>query len=113
MVADDATPGVHDSAKIGVGGARMAQSSAVHPTPRTCRSLIGVLLLALVLLLGAVSSAAAVPPPDSSSHGPLAGKVVAIDPGHQLGNARHSSQINRPVWVGIWKPCNTTGTATN
>ena len=44
---------------------------------------------------------------------PLAGKVVAIDPGHQLGNSRHLAQINRPVWVGVRKPCNTTGTATN
>jgi N-acetylmuramoyl-L-alanine amidase len=44
---------------------------------------------------------------------PLAGLVVAIDPGHQLGNSRHLRQINRNVWVGIWKSCNTTGTATN
>jgi N-acetylmuramoyl-L-alanine amidase len=39
--------------------------------------------------------------------------VVAIDPGHQLGNPGHTRQINRKVWVGMWKPCNTTGTATN
>jgi N-acetylmuramoyl-L-alanine amidase len=44
---------------------------------------------------------------------PLAGKVVAIDPGHQLGGGRHARQINRLVWVGFWKPCNTSGTATN
>src|SRR4029079_15072096 len=44
---------------------------------------------------------------------PLAGRVVAIDPGHQLGNGRHPAQIGRLVWVGLWKPCNTTGTATN
>ena len=44
---------------------------------------------------------------------PLAGRVVAIDPGHQLGNSRFPSRINRKVWVGLWKPCNTTGTATN
>jgi N-acetylmuramoyl-L-alanine amidase len=44
---------------------------------------------------------------------PLAGRVVALDPGHQLGNSRYPSQINRLVWVGLWKPCNTTGTATN
>ena len=44
---------------------------------------------------------------------PLAGKVVALDPGHQLGNSRYPSRINKLVWVGIWKPCNTTGTATN
>ena len=44
---------------------------------------------------------------------PLAGRVVAIDPGHQLGNSRHPAQIGRLVYVGLWKPCNTTGTATN
>jgi N-acetylmuramoyl-L-alanine amidase len=44
---------------------------------------------------------------------PLAGRVVAIDPGHQLGNSRFPSRINRKVWVGLWKACNTTGTATN
>ena len=44
---------------------------------------------------------------------PLAGRVVAIDPGHQLGNSRFPEKISRLVWVGLWKPCNTTGTATD
>jgi len=44
---------------------------------------------------------------------PLAGLTIALDPGHQLGNATHPRQINRKVWVGLWKICNTTGTATN
>lgn len=44
---------------------------------------------------------------------PLAGRVVALDPGHQLGNSRFPRRIAEPVWVGFWKPCNTTGTATN
>ncbi|GAA3828517.1 N-acetylmuramoyl-L-alanine amidase [Nocardioides panacisoli] len=45
---------------------------------------------------------------------PLAGKVVVIDPGHQLGNGAHPSEINRPVDAGGFdKPCNTTGTSTN
>ncbi len=44
---------------------------------------------------------------------PLAGLTIAIDPGHNLGNASHPKQINRKVWVGLWKICNTTGTATN
>ncbi|HEY1119420.1 MAG TPA: N-acetylmuramoyl-L-alanine amidase, partial [Acidimicrobiales bacterium] len=45
----------------------------------------------------------------------LAGKVVVIDPGHQLGNAAHTRQINELVDAGngLRKPCNTTGTATN
>jgi N-acetylmuramoyl-L-alanine amidase len=44
----------------------------------------------------------------------LAGKTIVIDPGHQLGNATHPRQINRPVNAGgFMKPCNTTGAATN
>ncbi|AQS69843.1 N-acetylmuramoyl-L-alanine amidase [Streptomyces pactum] len=46
--------------------------------------------------------------------GPLEGKVVVIDPGHNPGNFRHASAINRKVNVGThWKECDTTGTATN
>ena len=45
---------------------------------------------------------------------PLAGKVIVIDPGHQLGNHNYPAQINAPVPAGgFTKPCNTTGTATN
>ncbi|RSN39322.1 N-acetylmuramoyl-L-alanine amidase [Streptomyces sp. WAC 04229] len=46
--------------------------------------------------------------------GPLKGKVVVIDPGHNPGNFQHTSEINRKVNVGThWKECDTTGTATN
>lgn len=45
---------------------------------------------------------------------PLAGKVVVLDPGHQLGNRHHVSEISRPVDAGGFdKDCNTTGAATN
>jgi N-acetylmuramoyl-L-alanine amidase len=44
---------------------------------------------------------------------PLAGRLVVLDPGHQLGNARHPRHINRLVSAGGFrKPCNTTGTST-
>jgi N-acetylmuramoyl-L-alanine amidase len=44
----------------------------------------------------------------------LAGKVVVLDAGHQLGNHNFPEEINRPVPAGgFTKPCNTTGTATN
>jgi N-acetylmuramoyl-L-alanine amidase len=66
----------------------------------------------LCTVFAAAAPAGAQAPPLGSGL-PLAGKVVAIDPGHQLGNSRHLGAINRNVWVGIWKPCNTTGTATN
>ena len=46
--------------------------------------------------------------------GALAGRVVVIDPGHQLGNHNFPRRINRPVPAGgFTKPCNTTGTATD
>jgi N-acetylmuramoyl-L-alanine amidase len=45
---------------------------------------------------------------------PLAGRVVVIDPGHQLGNHNYPSEINRLVPAGgFQKPCHTTGTATD
>lgn len=44
---------------------------------------------------------------------PLAGLVVALDPGHNGGNATHSGRISKLVWIGnAWKPCNSVGTAT-
>jgi N-acetylmuramoyl-L-alanine amidase len=65
-----------------------------------------------VLCLGLTAGALSAPAAHASL--PLTGRVVAIDPGHQLGNARHSSEINRLVDAGGFrKPCNTTGTATN
>ncbi|MFC4590736.1 N-acetylmuramoyl-L-alanine amidase [Sphaerisporangium corydalis] len=45
---------------------------------------------------------------------PLAGKVIVIDPGHNGGNYRHPEVVNKKVNVLTeWKPCDTTGTATN
>ncbi|MCZ9353231.1 N-acetylmuramoyl-L-alanine amidase [Streptomyces mutabilis] len=52
--------------------------------------------------------------PARGANGPLEGKVVVIDPGHNPGNFRHASEINRKVNVGThWKECDTTGTATD
>ncbi|MBD0417927.1 N-acetylmuramoyl-L-alanine amidase [Streptomyces sp. TRM S81-3] len=49
-----------------------------------------------------------------AASGPLKGKVVVIDPGHNPGNFQHPSQINRRVNIGTnWKECDTTGTSTN
>ncbi|WP_405873387.1 MULTISPECIES: N-acetylmuramoyl-L-alanine amidase [unclassified Streptomyces] len=49
-----------------------------------------------------------------AASGPLKGKVVVIDPGHNPGNFRHTSEINRKVDIGTnWKECDTTGTSTN
>ncbi|MGN6378888.1 MAG: N-acetylmuramoyl-L-alanine amidase [Gaiellales bacterium] len=47
---------------------------------------------------------------------PLAGKVIVVDPGHNVRNRYHAAEINRPVQYGLGpgstKPCDTTGTAT-
>lgn len=56
------------------------------------------------------SSPASAPGPS----GPLRGKVVVIDPGHNPGNFRHAGEINRQVDIGTnRKECDTTGTSTN
>ena len=75
----------------------------------TTRAVPGLVLL----LLAATAALALAQPPARAAALPLAGRTIAIDPGHQLGNSRHLREIDRLVWVGIWKPCNTTGTATN
>ena len=49
-----------------------------------------------------------------SASGPLAGKVVVVDPGHNPGNFRHTAEINKLVDIGTnRKECDTTGTSTN
>ncbi|MBT2473008.1 N-acetylmuramoyl-L-alanine amidase, partial [Streptomyces sp. ISL-66] len=46
--------------------------------------------------------------------GPLAGRVVVVDPGHNTGNFKHTSEIARQVDIGTnHKECDTTGTTTN
>ncbi|MFN8193135.1 MAG: N-acetylmuramoyl-L-alanine amidase [Nocardioidaceae bacterium] len=52
--------------------------------------------------------------PRAAGTGALAGRVIVIDAGHQLGNHNYPRQINRLVPAGGFKkPCNTTGTATD
>ncbi|MPY61563.1 N-acetylmuramoyl-L-alanine amidase, partial [Streptomyces spongiae] len=49
-----------------------------------------------------------------AASGPLSGKVVVIDPGHNPGNFQHTAEINRKVDIGTnSKECDTTGTSTN
>ncbi|WP_435770520.1 N-acetylmuramoyl-L-alanine amidase family protein [Nocardioides sp. SYSU DS0651] len=57
---------------------------------------------------------AATRPADPREPGPLAGRVVVLDPGHQRGNGRFPDRIRRPVDAGgLRKECNTTGTSTD
>ncbi|MER7399977.1 N-acetylmuramoyl-L-alanine amidase [Streptomyces sp. NPDC000151] len=51
---------------------------------------------------------------DEGRGGPLRGKVVLIDPGHNPTNRDHTAEIARQVDVGnARKECDTTGTSTN
>ncbi|MFD0384104.1 N-acetylmuramoyl-L-alanine amidase [Streptomyces stramineus] len=46
--------------------------------------------------------------------GPLKGKVVVVDPGHNIRNSQHTAEINRSVDIGTGhKECDTTGTSTD
>lgn len=50
----------------------------------------------------------------ASQLGPLAGKVVGIDPGHNGGNFSDPSYINQTIWNGREsEACDTTGTETD
>ena len=53
--------------------------------------------------------------PQSNPNQSLDGLVIALDPGHNGGNASHLSRINKmvPDGRGGKKACNTTGTATD
>jgi N-acetylmuramoyl-L-alanine amidase len=72
--------------------------------------------IALSLALSTPLSAAALRPPPivvGFPPLPLSGIVIALDPGHNGGNASHASEIATPVWIGtMWKPCNKVGTST-
>lgn len=53
-------------------------------------------------------------PPATAASGPLAGKTVVIDPGHNPRNYLHTTEISRQVDIGTThKECDTTGTSTN
>ncbi|MFC9929906.1 N-acetylmuramoyl-L-alanine amidase [Streptomyces sp. NPDC127190] len=90
-------------AAVGGGGADgpdRAQAGASHTNPSAASS--------------APSPGRPSPDDGKSSATPLAGKVIVIDPGHNPGNFRHTTEINRPVDIGTnRKECDTTGTSTN
>lgn len=65
---------------------------------------------------GAVPGRSTGPGPTSAAapRRELAGRTVVLDPGHNLGNAEHTAQIDRLVDIGTnRKACDTTGTATD
>ncbi|MCX4693579.1 N-acetylmuramoyl-L-alanine amidase [Streptomyces sp. NBC_01408] len=59
-------------------------------------------------------SPAAPSPLPAPAKGPLTGRTVVIDPGHNTGNFQHGTEINQKVDIGTGrKECDTTGTTTN
>ncbi|MEU1478004.1 N-acetylmuramoyl-L-alanine amidase [Streptomyces sp. NPDC005760] len=81
----------------GVSGAADGNGTAAEASPRASAP-------------PAVSSTTA----DDKAPTSLRGKVVVIDPGHNLTNFRHTAEINRKVDIGTnRKECDTTGTSTN
>jgi len=72
----------------------------------------GPALLA-ILLAGALLAGSPGVGPAVAAPLPLTGVVIAVDPGHDGGNASHVARISRLVFVGNGrKACNTVGTST-
>jgi N-acetylmuramoyl-L-alanine amidase len=87
-------------------------------------AVVAAAILFLALAAGATSGDGASPAASApafsgvakSRRPPLAGKVVAVDPGHNGGNGAHPGAIARPVVAyanGRTKACDTVGTETN
>lgn len=80
------------------------------------RLLAGVLAATLAVVTFIAGGDAALAAPDPDGAGSLAGRVILLDPGHQLGNSnpRFARQMAQKRFNGTTvKGCNTTGTATN
>jgi N-acetylmuramoyl-L-alanine amidase len=69
----------------------------------------------LAVALAGVLAVAGAHAPAAYATKSLAGKLIQIDPGHNIANWEYPAEINRPVFYGPpgqTKPCDTTGTAT-
>lgn len=86
---------------------------------RKIRSVPILMFMAATILSGCATTTAAeedtpAPAQSKNTSAPLDGLTVAIDPGHNGGNANHPEIVNEPVdAVTKHKPCDTTGTETN
>lgn len=89
---------------------------ASRPSALTCTlaALLASVVAAGSLLAGTARAAIEAPDRGALARPPLAGLRVAIDPGHNGGNAAHPERLARlvPDGRGGRKACNTTGTAT-
>ncbi|MEU8437505.1 N-acetylmuramoyl-L-alanine amidase [Streptomyces sp. NPDC029216] len=60
------------------------------------------------------TNASPAPQAAAPAKGPLTGRTVVIDPGHNTGNFKHGREIDQQVDIGTnRKECDTTGTTTN
>lgn len=70
-------------------------------------------LVAVVVVAGTLGIGSPVAGTTTATVLPLSGIVIAVDPGHNGGNAAHIAAISRTVWIGNGrKACNTVGTST-
>jgi N-acetylmuramoyl-L-alanine amidase len=85
-----------------LGGSGMLHVSRRRLGPAMALAVAGAMLVAP--MGGAAVNATALP---------LAGIVIAVDPGHDGGNSTHLAFIHKLVWIGNrWKACDTVGTTT-
>ena len=115
-VAAIATVGVLTVAGCGGGSSRAEPSSTTAP-PSTTSSTTSTSTSTTVTSTTTSTTAAPAEPttaPAPARRDSVAGRVVAIDPGHNGANGSHPSEINRPVDIGNGtKACDTTGTQTD
>lgn len=70
--------------------------------------------LVLALAAAAGTASASVGRATAPVRGPLAGKIIGIDPGHNGLNYTDPAFLNHKIWNGReWEDCDTTGTATD
>lgn len=108
--ACDRTGGLTSGQRSGQAGGHTTggQASAARPAQQAAPAASPTLVPAPS---GVTPSASPSPRPQDQ---PLAGDVVAIDPGHNGGNAAHPDIVNQLVNVITeQKPCDTTGTETD
>jgi N-acetylmuramoyl-L-alanine amidase len=98
----------------GGGSADAARTASPGPSARTSAAATSPSAPASPSASSGGDAKAPAGQPTPLGTGPLKGKVIVIDPGHNLGNFQHTAEINRQVDIGTnRKECDTTGTSTN
>ncbi|MEU5423112.1 N-acetylmuramoyl-L-alanine amidase [Streptomyces sp. NPDC001407] len=105
----DASGGPADDGKRPAAAASSAASSTASPAHRTSPS-----PEPRTSAPERPSPSAPEPERAPAADGPLKGKVVVVDPGHNIHNSEHTAEIDRSVDIGTGrKECDTTGTSTD